>query len=124
MHRPAELDLRTIGSDSFGLEVEQDQARHGAIGNADPAPIPCPSGLYQQRCSVSLAPPQRLLNTLMRQAGHGEPCMGDAEPGNFLGHNRRSRLHGLPVGPAFSFAAGAFQAFPKNQLMYLTHGPG
>ena len=70
---------------------------------------------------MPLAAPQRLLDALVRQRGHGEAGMGDAEPRHFLGQDDGGDFDSLPFGPGLRPVAGAFEAFAKDQLMNFTH---
>lgn len=44
--------------------------------------------------------------------------------GYLLGHDQGSGFHSLPLCRGFRPVPGAFQAFPKDQLMHLTHALG
>jgi hypothetical protein len=57
----------------------------------------------------------------MWQRGHGEPGMCDSKPRDLFCEDDACGLDGLTLSPGLCPAAGAFYAFPKDQLVDLAH---
>jgi len=66
-HRSAELYLRRVRADCFGLQIEQNEPGDGAIRHAYEIPIPMSSRFNEKSCAVPLSAPQRLLDAFVGQ---------------------------------------------------------
>ena len=70
---------------------------------------------------MPLPSPERFLNASMRQGGHREAGMGNAQPGHFLCQNHSRGFYSLAFSSRLCLAPSAFDAFPQNELMNLSH---
>ena len=128
-HRAAELDLARPAPQRLGLEVEQDQPRPRAIGDAhelalrrarpDEAP-----GLDHERQALGLADPLLVVGQLLvRERGLAEARIGDADRVVVLGEDVGGHAHEVPLGRVDLFER-AFSAMLDDEPMDSSHaGP-
>src|SRR6187551_932023 len=81
-----------------------------------------PTRFHQQRGAVPIAAPERLLDTFMRQGGHGKPCVGDPEAAFFLRKQCYCGVNSLPLCLGSCPCSRAFCAMSQDQLMNCPHG--